>query len=175
LEDGWRPGTPRTSRCRSSCASTGREATSLGEPGFRSATSTISGLLDPRRPVRDRSRLDQLLPGAAGSLGDRHLLEAVAECVAARFVPYQNPVLGVFAVETGGYTALTECSGGGWFGIHGSGRRDRSQLVVAAARGRARFRAASGASSGPRQFGIDRPAPRAVGRDGGSADRGLCR
>jgi hypothetical protein len=40
--------------------------------------------------------------------------------VAARFVPYQDPFLGVFAVETSGYSALTEWPGGGWFGIHGT-------------------------------------------------------
>jgi lipoprotein-anchoring transpeptidase ErfK/SrfK len=40
--------------------------------------------------------------------------------VAARFVPYQDPFLGVFAVETSGYSSLTEWPGGGWFGIHGT-------------------------------------------------------
>ena len=40
--------------------------------------------------------------------------------VAARFIPYQDPFLGVFAVETSGYSALTEWPGGGWFGIHGT-------------------------------------------------------
>lgn len=40
--------------------------------------------------------------------------------VAARFVPYQDPFLGVFAVETSGYSKLTEWPGGGWFGIHGT-------------------------------------------------------
>jgi lipoprotein-anchoring transpeptidase ErfK/SrfK len=46
--------------------------------------------------------------------------------VAARFVPYQDPFLGVFAVETSGYSALTEWPGGGWFGIHGT---DMPQLI----------------------------------------------
>jgi lipoprotein-anchoring transpeptidase ErfK/SrfK len=46
--------------------------------------------------------------------------------VAARFVPYQDPFLGVFAVETSGYSALTEWPGGGWFGIHGT---DEPQLL----------------------------------------------
>jgi lipoprotein-anchoring transpeptidase ErfK/SrfK len=42
--------------------------------------------------------------------------------VAARFVPYQDPFLGVFAVETSGYSRLTEWPGGGWFGIHGTSK-----------------------------------------------------
>ena len=46
--------------------------------------------------------------------------------VAARFVPYQDPFLGVFAVETSGYSRLTEWPGGGWFGIHGT---DMPQLL----------------------------------------------
>jgi lipoprotein-anchoring transpeptidase ErfK/SrfK len=46
--------------------------------------------------------------------------------VAARFVPYEDPFLGVFAVETSGYSALTEWPGGGWFGIHGT---DEPQLL----------------------------------------------
>jgi hypothetical protein len=46
--------------------------------------------------------------------------------VAARFVPYQDPFLGVFAVETSGYSKLTEWPGGGWFGIHGT---DMPQLL----------------------------------------------
>ena len=46
--------------------------------------------------------------------------------VAARFVPYQDPFLGVFAVETSGYSKLTEWPGGGWFGIHGT---DEPQLL----------------------------------------------
>jgi L,D-transpeptidase catalytic domain len=46
--------------------------------------------------------------------------------VAARFVPYQDPFLGVFGVETSGYSRLTEWPGGGWFGIHGT---DMPQLL----------------------------------------------
>jgi hypothetical protein len=46
--------------------------------------------------------------------------------VAARFVPYEDPFLGVFAVETSGYSKLTEWPGGGWFGIHGT---DEPQLL----------------------------------------------
>jgi lipoprotein-anchoring transpeptidase ErfK/SrfK len=40
--------------------------------------------------------------------------------VAARFVPYQEPFLGVFAVETSAYSKLTEWPGGGVVGIHGT-------------------------------------------------------
>jgi lipoprotein-anchoring transpeptidase ErfK/SrfK len=40
--------------------------------------------------------------------------------VAARFVPYQDPFLGVFAVETSAYSSLTEWPGGGVVGIHGT-------------------------------------------------------
>jgi lipoprotein-anchoring transpeptidase ErfK/SrfK len=40
--------------------------------------------------------------------------------VAARFVPYQDPFLGVFAVETSAYSRLTEWPGGGVVGIHGT-------------------------------------------------------
>ncbi len=40
--------------------------------------------------------------------------------VAARFVPYQDPFLGVFAVETSAYSHLTEWPGGGVVGIHGT-------------------------------------------------------
>ena len=40
--------------------------------------------------------------------------------VAARFVPYQDPFLGVFAVETSAYSKLTEWPGGGGVGIHGT-------------------------------------------------------
>jgi L,D-transpeptidase catalytic domain len=39
---------------------------------------------------------------------------------AARFVPYNDPYLSVFAVETSGYSKLTEWPGGGVFGIHGT-------------------------------------------------------
>jgi lipoprotein-anchoring transpeptidase ErfK/SrfK len=46
--------------------------------------------------------------------------------VAARFVPYNDPFLGVFGVETSGYSRLTEWPGGGWFGIHGT---DMPQLL----------------------------------------------
>jgi len=46
--------------------------------------------------------------------------------VAARFVPYNDPFLGVFGVETSGYSKLTEWPGGGWFGIHGT---DMPQLL----------------------------------------------
>jgi hypothetical protein len=46
--------------------------------------------------------------------------------VAARFVPYDDPFLGVFGVETSGYSRLTEWPGGGWFGIHGT---DMPQLL----------------------------------------------
>ena len=40
--------------------------------------------------------------------------------VAARFVPYKDPFLGVFAVETSAYSRLTEWPGGGVVGIHGT-------------------------------------------------------
>ena len=40
--------------------------------------------------------------------------------VAARFVPYDDPFLGVFAVETSAYSKLTEWPGGGVVGIHGT-------------------------------------------------------
>ena len=40
--------------------------------------------------------------------------------VAARFVPYRDPFLGVFAVETSAYSRLTEWPGGGVVGIHGT-------------------------------------------------------
>ena len=40
--------------------------------------------------------------------------------VAARFVPYEDPFLGVFAVETSAYSRLTEWPGGGVVGIHGT-------------------------------------------------------
>jgi len=40
--------------------------------------------------------------------------------VAARFVPYDDPFLGVFAVETSAYSRLTEWPGGGVVGIHGT-------------------------------------------------------
>jgi lipoprotein-anchoring transpeptidase ErfK/SrfK len=40
--------------------------------------------------------------------------------VAARFVPFNDPFLGVFGVETSGYSRLTEWPGGGVFGIHGT-------------------------------------------------------
>ena len=40
--------------------------------------------------------------------------------VAARFVPFHDPFLGVFAVETSAYSKLTEWPGGGVVGIHGT-------------------------------------------------------
>ena len=40
--------------------------------------------------------------------------------VAARFVPYHDPFLGIFAVETSAYSKLTEWPGGGVVGIHGT-------------------------------------------------------
>jgi hypothetical protein len=40
--------------------------------------------------------------------------------VAARFVPYHDTFLGVFAVETSAYSKLTEWPGGGVVGIHGT-------------------------------------------------------
>jgi lipoprotein-anchoring transpeptidase ErfK/SrfK len=40
--------------------------------------------------------------------------------VAARFVPYRDPFLGVFALETSAYSKLTEWPGGGVVGIHGT-------------------------------------------------------
>jgi lipoprotein-anchoring transpeptidase ErfK/SrfK len=46
--------------------------------------------------------------------------------VAARFVPYRDPFLGVFAVETSAYSKLTEWPGGGVVGIHGT---DLPQLL----------------------------------------------
>jgi len=38
----------------------------------------------------------------------------------ARFVPHNDKYLTVFAVETSGYSKLTEWPGGGVFGIHGT-------------------------------------------------------
>jgi lipoprotein-anchoring transpeptidase ErfK/SrfK len=46
--------------------------------------------------------------------------------VAARFIPYHDPFLGVFAVETSAYSKLTEWPGGGVVGIHGT---DLPQLL----------------------------------------------
>ena len=46
--------------------------------------------------------------------------------VAARFVPYHDPFLGVFALETSAYSKLTEWPGGGVVGIHGT---DEPQLL----------------------------------------------
>jgi lipoprotein-anchoring transpeptidase ErfK/SrfK len=46
--------------------------------------------------------------------------------VAARFVPYRDPFLGVFALETSAYSKLTEWPGGGVVGIHGT---DLPQLL----------------------------------------------
>jgi L,D-transpeptidase catalytic domain len=40
--------------------------------------------------------------------------------VTARFVPYHDPFLGVFAVETSAYSRLSEWPGGGVVGIHGT-------------------------------------------------------
>jgi len=40
--------------------------------------------------------------------------------VAARFVPYHDAFLGVFALETSAYSKLTEWPGGGVVGIHGT-------------------------------------------------------
>jgi lipoprotein-anchoring transpeptidase ErfK/SrfK len=40
--------------------------------------------------------------------------------VAARFVPYHDTFLGVFAEETSAYSKLTEWPGGGVVGIHGT-------------------------------------------------------
>jgi Uncharacterized protein conserved in bacteria len=40
--------------------------------------------------------------------------------VAARFVPFNDSFLGVFAVETSAYSKLTEWPGGGVVGIHGT-------------------------------------------------------
>ena len=40
--------------------------------------------------------------------------------VVARFVPYHDPFLGVFALETSAYSKLTEWPGGGVVGIHGT-------------------------------------------------------
>jgi len=40
--------------------------------------------------------------------------------VAARFVPYHDSFLGVFAEETSAYSKLTEWPGGGVVGIHGT-------------------------------------------------------
>jgi lipoprotein-anchoring transpeptidase ErfK/SrfK len=40
--------------------------------------------------------------------------------VAATFVPYHDPFLGVFALETSAYSKLTEWPGGGVVGIHGT-------------------------------------------------------
>jgi lipoprotein-anchoring transpeptidase ErfK/SrfK len=40
--------------------------------------------------------------------------------VAARFVPYHDSFLGVFALETSAYSKLTEWPGGGVVGIHGT-------------------------------------------------------
>jgi lipoprotein-anchoring transpeptidase ErfK/SrfK len=40
--------------------------------------------------------------------------------VAATFVPYHDPFLGVYALETSAYSKLTEWPGGGVVGIHGT-------------------------------------------------------
>lgn len=40
--------------------------------------------------------------------------------VTARFVPYHDPFLGVFGLETSAYSHLTEWPGGGVVGIHGT-------------------------------------------------------
>jgi lipoprotein-anchoring transpeptidase ErfK/SrfK len=40
--------------------------------------------------------------------------------VAATFVPYNDPFLGVYALETSAYSKLTEWPGGGVVGIHGT-------------------------------------------------------
>lgn len=40
--------------------------------------------------------------------------------VAATFVPYRDPFLGVYALETSAYSKLTEWPGGGVVGIHGT-------------------------------------------------------
>jgi hypothetical protein len=46
--------------------------------------------------------------------------------VPACFVPYNDPFLRVFGVETSGYSGLTQWPDGGWFGIHGT---DMPQLL----------------------------------------------
>jgi lipoprotein-anchoring transpeptidase ErfK/SrfK len=51
----------------------------------------------------------------------------------ARFVPHNDKYLSTFAVETSGYSKLTEWPGGGVFGIHGT--PDRSSLGKAASHG----------------------------------------
>jgi hypothetical protein len=51
----------------------------------------------------------------------------------ARFVPHDDPYLAVFAVETSGYSKLTDWPGGGRFGIHGT--TDPSSLGKAASHG----------------------------------------
>ena len=51
----------------------------------------------------------------------------------ARFVPHHDRYLSVFAVETSGYSKLTEWPGGGVFGIHGT--PDASSLGKAASHG----------------------------------------
>jgi len=51
----------------------------------------------------------------------------------ARFVPHHDRYLSVFAVETSGYSKLTEWPGGGVFGIHGT--PDSSSLGKAASHG----------------------------------------
>jgi lipoprotein-anchoring transpeptidase ErfK/SrfK len=50
--------------------------------------------------------------------------------VAARFVPYHDPFLGVFAVETSAYSKLTEWPGGGVVGIHGTSEPQLIGLAV---------------------------------------------
>ena len=51
----------------------------------------------------------------------------------ARFVPHHDKYLSVFAVETSGYSKLTEWPGGGVFGIHGT--PDKASLGKAASHG----------------------------------------
>ncbi|MDX6480216.1 MAG: hypothetical protein QOG85_726 [Gaiellaceae bacterium] len=51
----------------------------------------------------------------------------------ARFVPHDDPYLTTYAVETSGYSKLTEWPGGGVFGIHGT--PDPSSLGKAASHG----------------------------------------
>jgi lipoprotein-anchoring transpeptidase ErfK/SrfK len=70
------------------------------------------GILQLRAPVAVGA------PGTETPLGHFY--------VTARFVPFKDPFLGVFAVETSAYSKLSEWPGGGVVGIHGT---DLPQLL----------------------------------------------
>ena len=108
-------------------------------PGQHSDAPERHLWLDPRQdreaqpdPQSDRGQPaqphDRHLPASASTSGTgpsrsgRRVRETPVGhyFVAARFVPYHDPFLGVFAVETSAYSKLTEWPGGGVVGIHGT-------------------------------------------------------